>query len=138
MSEVKVLICDITEVDVDALTLYNPAESNDITKQQVVKFGETAFVVKEIGIDRVLLDLPEDVALLLQNRKEDSSRDPDDPVTGEELELGRAFNVFNVTAVRLGLVKPQLDEADVESLPMEVLRKLSDVITGAPTDEETE
>ena len=135
----------VDEVDLEALNIYDPTASNAVTPQRVVQFAASdtedgqsaAFIVKIMGADRVLMELPEDIALDLQKSyralQDAPERNDDDPVTELELSHQRLNHHFDVAAVLLGLLRPQLSPEQVEALPLSVLRKLSDVIVDAPS-----
>ena len=141
MTELRDEVLNLTDVDMDDLNIYDPNASNDVTPQSVVKFSlngsesATAFIVKSVGPDRVLLELSEDISLEIQNMKPLDNEESED-MTQEDLRRGRLMREFDSTAVQLGLISPELTPEQIDTLPINVVRKLSDVITSNTVDAE--
>ena len=138
LDELRKEVVSIDDVDMNALSLYDPHASNEIIPRFVVNFTigeseqETSFVVRRITTDDILFELPDDMTMFLQNEVPRDAPPPkeDEPLTSHELELRRVMHEFNVTAVRLGLVAPSLTIEQIVALPITLLRELSDAITG--------
>ena len=77
----------------------------------------------------MFLELSDDISLTIQNARDTSSLDPDTDVTPERFQTIRALHEFNLMAVRLGLVRPQLNEDQISKLPPKILARLTDAIT---------
>lgn len=132
------------EVDLDSLNIYDPTASTVVSPQFVVGVyvdenaeDKTYFVCKAVSGLRVLFELNDETAMLLQNSRGRDPKDDDDPLTHEDIQLFRANREFNLSAVRLGLVRPDLTFEQIEALPATVLSELAGEITATPeTDDE--
>jgi len=136
MQEVKQNVVDVADVDLDSLSFYNPDEPN-ILPQQVVRISvgdsaEQAFLINPVASADVLLELPTDVSLALQIEYE--RRKPGDPLTEEEIKRSRLMLQFHHQAVKMGVVRPELTNEQIKSLPNEVVSILSDIITEVEVD----
>ena len=136
MQEVKQNVVDAADVDLDSLSFYNPDEPN-ILPQQIVRISvgdeaEQAFLVSPVASADVLLELSSDVSLALQVKYE--RRKPGDPLTEEEILRSRMMLEFHHQAVKMGVIRPELTDAQIKALPNEVLSVLSDIITQVDLD----
>lgn len=140
--ELKSEAVSLEDVDINNLNIYDPTVSTVVTPQFAVGFyidgnleDKSWFVCKAVSASRVLFELPDDLALFLQNAPMDE-RDEDADLTDDDLELSRALREFNVTAVRLGLLQPDISHEQIEALPIEVVRDLADKIVATPKSKE--
>lgn len=125
----------LDDVDAGELNIYNPDEDNVLSALFVVRIKRevdpsqyTDFQCQHVESSRVFLELTPELAFYIQ--KESSKEfDPDGEFDIETVKLSRAMNKFNRAAVRLGLVKPVLTEAQIAKLPPIVLRDLQEAIT---------
>ena len=146
LDELNKEVVSIDDVDMDALSLYDPHASSEIIPRFVVNFtiGEseqkTSFVVRRVTTDDILFELPDEMTMFLQNEVPRGAPPPkeDEPLTDHELEIRRVMHEFNVSAVRLGLVAPSLTTEQITALPITLLRELSDAITGNTDEPEDE
>ena len=102
--------------------------------------GSVGFLCKKVEINRILLALPENVALALQNYRSDDVEEFDDDkdLTPEDIQRARHLHEYNVESVKLGLLNPELTEEQIRDLPTTVIRDLADAITDTFVDEEAE
>lgn len=135
-------VVSLNDVDIDNLNIYDPTASSIVTPQFAIEFdaadGEkTYFLCQGVSSQRVLIEISEESALLIQNTDEFPEDDEDGNTTPEQMVMSRALREYNLAAVRLGLMRPQLTYEQIENLPPSVLSDLSSAITRSDiTDEE--
>jgi len=133
---IKSEIKNASDVDLDSLSFFEPT-SPDLTPQFVVEISlngddyeaNAAFLVRKISSADVLLELPADLAVTIQ--QETADRKNGDPITVEEMERSKDMLIYHRQAVFMGLVKPQMDESQILQLPNDVVVVLSNAITYA-------
>ena len=135
-------VIELEDQNLDELDFYNPDEPNDITPKFIVRIEAEkegskplVFLCQPVTIGRVLLEVPEDIALIIENTRAKTLPDPNDLITHEQLQEVRAMYEYNLTAVRLGLIRPELTEEQLNKLPGQVVRALADAITAFTNEE---
>lgn len=134
MNDITTQVINEADVDFASVQLYDPTQAHGLIAKFVVNCetpqGVVGFICRQVEINRILLELPEEIALALQNFKaDDQVPDEDADLTSEDLQRARYLHEYNVTAVMLGLVQPELTPSQIRDLPTTIIRDLSDAIT---------
>ena len=142
MNGITTQIFNEADIDLTAIQIYDPNQNHGLIEKFVVQCdtpqGTVAFLCRKVEINRILLELPEEIALALQNFKADAEEfDDDRDLTPEDIQRARYLDEYNMQAVMLGLLEPQLTGSQIRDLPTTVIRDLTDAITDFNPDEET-
>lgn len=134
MQEFKTDVQNASDVDLDSLTFYDPDARESLSPERVVNVtlddGATvSFLVRNIPSTDVLAELPVHEAIELQQDR--PMPGADETPTEEQIERAQAWKSYHRQAVLMGLVRPELDESQIEQLPNRVCREISEAITGA-------
>ena len=129
----------VEEVDLGVLSFFDPEADEVFEPKTLVTIktempnGEvrnTNFLIRKVELARVTLELSPEESVELQNSRDHwRNADSDEPVTVNELRANRLMRKFNLASLRLGIVKLELTDAQLENLPARVITELSLAIT---------
>ena len=144
MNGITTQIFNEADIDLNAIQIYDPNQNHGMIEKFVVQCdtpqGSVGFLCRKVEINRILLELPEEIALALQNfrAQEEEELDDERDLTPKDIQRARYLNEYNIQSVKLGLLQPQLTEDQIRELPTTVIRDLTDAITDfVPEDEDT-
>ena len=130
-------VISLDDINPGELHIYDPNSDISLVETFVVRFKDEAsntvrdFKCKRVAFNRVALDLPSDIVIILDNANisQLDDKDDDEPVDEEVLTISKAMHASDLKAVELGLVEPKLTAEQINALPLSVLRHLSNEIT---------
>lgn len=142
--EFKNEVINLEDQNIDDLNFYDPEQSNDVTPRFIVSFAAekegskpVAFECQAVASESVLLELSDDISLILQNTRSLGQTSPEEDITYERIQATKAIHEFNLMAVKLGLIRPQLTEEQLNKLPVRIISLLADSITARTNNTST-